>query len=336
MPRPKRPRTDGFSVVSLLQSYSTWGDKLLKHCDVLHAAQRGEIRPITVQVAPIEACELKCSYCSVANRDKKGKIPWEALREGMKDFRALGAKALEITGGGNPLLYRDYNMGLEDVIVHAHCLGYKVGVITNSTKPFEHISGSRLAWLRVSLSALDQGATAEDYALDWRCPIGLSYIVHAGTKPEVFAEIARLARKCRFLRIAPDCKATSPALLEDYARKEMAKHFGGEDAAFLKEVASNDKPFVGGCYVGAFRPYWTYSGVYICTSHVLATQRYEPQWKLCDIENVREFWYEMSTRVRGGLPLYDIDTSKCWRCYYHNNNAILHGVFAEVVDEDFA
>ena len=41
----------------LTQKYSTWGDKLLQHTDVLHSMQVNKvIKPITIQLAPIEAC----------------------------------------------------------------------------------------------------------------------------------------------------------------------------------------------------------------------------------------------------------------------------------------
>ena len=45
----------------LTQKYSTWGDKLLQHTDVLHSMQVNKIiKPITIQLAPIEACDSDC------------------------------------------------------------------------------------------------------------------------------------------------------------------------------------------------------------------------------------------------------------------------------------
>ena len=34
-------------------------------------------------------------------------MPFPQIEEMLTQFKALGAKALEISGGGNPLLYRD-------------------------------------------------------------------------------------------------------------------------------------------------------------------------------------------------------------------------------------
>jgi tRNA A37 methylthiotransferase MiaB len=82
------------------QAYSTWGGKLLQHTDVLHAIQaKKEFRPITVQLAPTEACDSNCPFCSVSWRAVDKKIPFAVIEKGLREFRALGAKSIELTGG---------------------------------------------------------------------------------------------------------------------------------------------------------------------------------------------------------------------------------------------
>lgn len=45
----------------LTQKYSTWGDKLLQHADVLNSIQNdGVFKPITIQLAPTEGCDSDC------------------------------------------------------------------------------------------------------------------------------------------------------------------------------------------------------------------------------------------------------------------------------------
>jgi 2-iminoacetate synthase ThiH len=90
------------------QLYATWGDKYLQHTDVLYSIQYEDtFKPINVQLCLCEICDSDCPFCSVAARPLKSYIPWEKLTKMLVDFKEMGAKALEITGGGNPLLYRD-------------------------------------------------------------------------------------------------------------------------------------------------------------------------------------------------------------------------------------
>jgi len=114
------------------QEHSTLGDKMLQHTEVLYNIQKNQQwAPITFQLCPTGVCDFNCPFCSVGKRDKTLSIPFKDIAKGLKDFRFLGAKALEITGGGNPLLYPKIN----EVIKMAHDLGYDIGIICNSIDP---------------------------------------------------------------------------------------------------------------------------------------------------------------------------------------------------------
>lgn len=317
------------------QQYSTFGDKLLRHADVLHTIQAHKIfRPITVQLAPTEACDMHCTYCSVANRDK-GKIDFDLICRGLWDFRNLGAKSVEITGGGNPLLYHDHGHSIKDVIDIAHHIGYKIGMITNSPNPLRYIDPTHLAWIRISLAGLDCGSLPGDYELDGlEGKVGLSYIINEATTENTIKLIAIILQKypyIKFVRIAPDCltddsvtiNARWGALIEQYPQM------------FIKDIGENYKPHPR-CLVGLVRPYWTHSGIYICTSHVLIDRNYNDAWKICDAADIQQAWNEMNRRFQEGLEPYVIDTNKCWHCYYANNNQLLDAVVTELPDEDFA
>ena len=93
---------------SLTQQYSTWGDKLLQHTDVLYSIQNDKkFKPITIQLSPCETCSSGCPFCSVAERPLKSYMPFSDIKKTLEDFKQLGAKSIEITGGGEPLLYKD-------------------------------------------------------------------------------------------------------------------------------------------------------------------------------------------------------------------------------------
>lgn len=354
----------------LTQHYSTWGDKLLQHCDVLHGIQaRRQFRPITVQFAPTEACDSDCPFCSVAGRPIKSRLPLPRIIKLLRDFWELGAKSLEITGGGNPLLYKDGGRTINDIIGIAFTLGYKIGVITNSRRldRLSHLAADMLSWVRVSLIQLDEGAEPEDYDFT-PIPtdkIGLSYIVYGptdesprlhrpyeGTTPATIAKIAKLVSywpKIKFVRIAGDCliKGNNAAVRDEY--KALIDSLDKHGKFFVKDIGHDDVPFDAGCYVGMLRPYVAPAPdgsdyhVYTCTSHVLNRRTYDPAYALCKIDDVLTAWPKMNERFRACGAPYEVNGNggkdwgkTCPHCFYANNNRLVHTVATELPDKDFA
>ena len=327
------------------QNYSTFGDKLLQHTDVLYSIQNErEFKPITIQLAPTEACDSKCPFCSVAKRPVNQKIPFEKIEKGLKEFRELGAKALEITGGGNPLIYRDGKKNINDVIELAYDLGYDIGVITNSEVLKRHIrpeNEEKLKWIRVSLIKLDEGKNPEDYDFDGFpiSKIGFSYIIYDGTTVESLERIAKLIDlnpDIKFVRIAPDCLTEDSLTIKD-DWGDILDRLDKYKKIFIKEINDNFHPYPNKCFVGMIRPYWVWNGVCICTSHVLKNRVYHDDWKLCGHDDIKETWKKMNDRFKNGENPYDIDVNnKCWHCYYYNNNKLLNTVVSELPDKNFA
>ena len=327
------------------QKFSTFGDKLLQHLKYLSLFQeKTALRPINIQLAPTESCEGKCGFCSVKNRDITGKIPYSKISEGLSRFKLMGAKAVEITGGGNPLLYRDKDKNINNVINLANGLAYDIGLITNSSHPLSCLTETSidsLNWLRISLNFLDEGFdkyNGENFKGIDTNKLSFSYIVNNKTTKDTIKQIRQVVEDnpgIKFVRFAPDCLNESSLILKE-EWGSLIQEENGSGVMFIKEINDNFKPFPCGCYVGIFRPYWTYSGVYICTSHVLLQQKYDNMWKLCDIEQVEEKWEEMLLNmVEGKLP-YGIDISKCWHCYYYNNNKLLYTIQSNLPDRNFA
>ena len=327
----------------LTQKYSTYGDKLLRHTDLLHSIQHhGKFKPVTIQVALTEQCESDCAFCSVSERPLKSVIPYDKLIDALEVFKDLGAKSLEITGGGNPLLYSDgpyYRNGsgfmrtITDVISAAYELGYAIGIITNS-HDFKAIANNihhKIDWIRVSLIKLDEGREPQDY--DFRGfpieKIGFSYIIYgktdetprwknyrSGTTKETIkrlAEMVDLYPAVKFVRIAGNCliKGHNQAIKEHY--RPIIDEIDRYGKFFVKDIGENDGAFPHGCYVGAIRPYIAPSPngdgkyyVYACTSHVLNTRNYDLKYALCNLDDIAEAWMAMNERYRShGYP-YEI------------------------------
>ena len=83
-----------------------------------------------------EKCNLSCAHCTVANTGIPD-MTWVEVCHGLEIFRSKGIRLLAITGG-EPMLWRDGDRGLEDVLAQARHLGFQVIILyTNGTLPLE-------------------------------------------------------------------------------------------------------------------------------------------------------------------------------------------------------
>jgi len=355
------------------QKYSTWGDKYLQHTDVLHSIQYEDtFKPITVQLCPVEMCDSDCPFCSVAARPLKSYIKWDEMVQLCADFKRLGAKAVEITGGGNPLLYRDKEAGkdINDVIELFGMEGFDIGIITNTEKLERHLNPKLynfINWIRISLIKLDEGKDPEDYDFGSfpRDRMGLSYIIYDGNdKPDVLSRtgrvysgttketIQRIARvielnpKIKFCRIAGNALIEGAQIEIQNKYREVVTELDTLNKFFIKDIWGDTHAFDAGCYVGLTRPYIAphpdggdYQ-VYVCTSHVLEKRTYDLDFSLGSIQDVIKIWDDCNKRYAiKGVP-YEIRgagdggwSDACSTCLYYNNNRLLHTV-AQPMDYD--
>lgn len=356
----------------LTQKYSSWGDKLLQHADVLHSIQKEKsFRPITIQLALTEICNSDCPFCSVAGRPLKSFIPFEMIKKLLSDFKDLGAKSIELTGGGNPMLYKDQDNNINDVIEEASRLGFDIGIITNShdLSKIKKENHDKINWIRVSLIQLDEGISPEKYFFNGFPyeKLAFSYIIYEtngipdelsrtnkayeGTTRKSIQNIAKLVElhpKIKFVRIAGNCliKGNNQSIKEKYQNiiEELDKY----EKFFIKDIGNNDGPFNDGCYIGAIRPYIAPSPhgkdyqIYICTSHVLNKRLYDLDYSLGSINDIKSIWEKMNQNYReNGFP-YEIKNNNgknwcnvCKFCYYKFNNKLLHTVAQEMPDKNF-
>ncbi len=327
------------------QAFSTWGDKLLQHTDVLYNIQnKSSIRPITIQIAPIEACDSDCPFCSVADRPISSKMSFSEIVNVLTQFKNLGAKSVEITGGGNPMLYRDTYEGkkvdINDIILYAKKLGFDVGMITNTHNPAKILTQESiedLSWIRISLIKLDESKNPEDYELS-TIPghkLGFSYIIYdsteknpnpfsrtkktyAGTTVESIRKMARLVElnpDVKFVRIAGNCliKGNNTVVRENW--KEVISELDKLEKFFIKDIGDDDGPFNDGCYVGAIRPYIAPNPnggdyqIYTCTSHVLNCRNYDLKFSLGSIRDIEKIWNSMSLKLADKKPIYEVNNN---------------------------
>jgi hypothetical protein len=296
-------------------------------------------------------------------------MPWAMVEKCLHDFKSLGAKSLEITGGGNPMLYKDSGKTINDMIRLAGDLDLDVGIITNSEKltRLDPSLYEKINWIRISLIKLDEGREPKDYDFNG-FPVeklGFSYIIYddkigcrtgkeyEGTSFATIEKIANLVElhpKIKFVRIASNCLIVGN-------NKETSKRYKGVIDAldkyskfFIKDIESNDFPYDHGCYVGMIRPYIAPSPrgdgkyhVYICSSHVLFSERtYDTDYSLCEVQDIVPAYEKLNQHYKDhGYP-YQVrgNCGKGWQktcklCFYQPNNELLHAVVTEVPDKNF-
>ncbi|MBU2051384.1 MAG: radical SAM protein, partial [Gammaproteobacteria bacterium] len=134
--------------------------KVFHHRDRIDAMRRGE-RPqlIHAQLILTNLCQHSCNFCAYRShgysssedfRDRD-EIPVEKAAEIVESCRALGVKAIEITGGGEPLIYRGLPRVCDDIT--AAGMGY--GIVTNGSAVTDKSLRAllRARWVRVSMDA---------------------------------------------------------------------------------------------------------------------------------------------------------------------------------------
>jgi MoaA/NifB/PqqE/SkfB family radical SAM enzyme len=122
--------------------------KLVQHPEIC----KGNIHPISAQLDLTTSCNLDCTFCTARNDRKKPKnVDMKKFEETLDGLKELGCKGIEITGGGEPLMHKDF----EGIILLIKKKGFDIGLVTNGaliSKKKEDI-WDNFDWIRVSVNA---------------------------------------------------------------------------------------------------------------------------------------------------------------------------------------
>lgn len=177
----------------LLQDYTSTGSKLFWHQEAMGLLREGKGKPIVTHIMLTDLCNFKCPFCSVLTRDGSS-LSFEIVKGYLAQLVPLGLKAVILSGGGNPILWKDRASGADfnDAVDYIHGLGLQIGLITNGMPMKQYPCGrtswktvkpetlDKCTWIRVSLSGLDhKQRSCEIPDVDpEKCSLGFSYILH--------------------------------------------------------------------------------------------------------------------------------------------------------------
>jgi len=315
-------------VTDYEKKFTSTGIKLLQHLDRLQEFQAGEsVRPITLHIMPESNCNLRCSFCSVVKRATQERLDFELVSATVRLLHARGLQGVVLSGGGEPMLYPQFN----DLLSLFFDLGLKVGLITNGTcfKRAEPALLKQLSWVRVSINVLDYVEEEKLYIPQFGAEtvFGLSYIVSPDMEEDSFEKIIRFVDKHdpKYVRVTADCMLRRDDLEVEHQRvRELVE--GLNDSRFFHQYKQHGTPRK--CYLGYFHPILYCDGyIYPCDSLVLngANQEFSKKWRLCKAEDIVETLY--SSDAFSSL----VDTQKlCDACVWEGQNEFL----CSVADED--
>lgn len=200
--------------IEFADTYTSRGNKFWHHPEALEGLRNGKPRPVVSHIMLTDTCQHSCGFCSVQTREGNTLKPSQIMGY-IEELLPLGLKAVILSGGGNPILYRstdgitvrhgdgkveEISWDFNDVVDYLHSEGLEIGVITNgmplvnySRAPKGKWMGDRQSWktvrpetldkctwIRISMSGLDHKEN-EVFVPDidpTKTTLGFSYVAH--------------------------------------------------------------------------------------------------------------------------------------------------------------
>lgn len=190
-------------MTNLLETFTSTGSKFFAHQEVMTKLRNGRGQPITSHVMITDVCNHKCAFCSVQARVGDS-LAFDDVMKYLVTLCNYGLKAVILSGGGNPILYKCKVTGknFNDMVDAIYDLGLEIGLITNGMqlRQYNWVKSSyhddytireswwtvqpetldKLTWVRISMAGLDH-YEREVYVPDIdpsKTALGFSYVAH--------------------------------------------------------------------------------------------------------------------------------------------------------------
>lgn len=308
-------------------SFTSTGEKIFFHASAIKDLRSGRNHPIVLHIMPTEACNLRCVFCSVAQRGENGKqfpdLGLDLIKKVVGNFKKMGLKAIILSGGGEPTIYPQINELLEFL----HNRKLEIGLITNGVVLAEKIkpkSLGYLTWIRISINSLDYLDDIQIPKLNpKKTTLGFSYIWNPLTSEKIIGKIRKKIReisrlnKVKYIRLLPDCNLETHEL--EKAHENLRKTTERLGSPFFHQYKTHTTP--PECHLGRIHPVlYTDGYIYPCDSLVLNSpannKKFHREYALCRWNEIGKFY---GKKINGSL----IDTKKCPHCVFSRQNKLL-------------
>lgn len=341
------------------RSFTSNSVKLLKHMDKLKIIQDGgRPSPVMLHISPCNPCNLTCSFCCFANRAMKEMLTVEQMKKALDSFRYLGTTGVEFTGGGEPTLHPD----LDEVIRHAHDIGFKIGICTNGSRLNRIETWDKFSWVRLGMYGWDEGYTYDLSVFEGlNLDISAAYVwdgaLETSTNPNITGQFSTIGRK----KLSKNFQKTENffAMLDWVEKNKIPTRIAfnaikpveevRKDIATIQELIKDrelkyaflsDFNFKGTrrndhCYMHMVKPFlFTDGNIYVCPSAELALENnynVNAEFKICDIDGIIEFY----DNLKGGSAV-SRRSHACSFCKYAYQNELIDDILIETKHNDFA
>jgi len=151
-------------MAELVNTFTSTGGKFFHHQEAMRSLRDGRGRPIVTHLMPTDLCQHTCAFCSVQTRDGNT-LPMKDMLVYLDTLMRYGLKAVIISGGGNPILYKCpvSHANFNDLVGCIADRGLEIGLITN---------GMPLRKFEVSAKKLQCVAQDPDAIIDSAARVG--------------------------------------------------------------------------------------------------------------------------------------------------------------------
>lgn len=300
-----------------INTWTSTGIKLIHHPEVVKRIRdRRKASPISLQVGPTSRCNLNCTFCSNANREKHEDLHLQDLIALLDSLVDMGLKTVEWTGGGDPTMYKDINT----IIKVASSMGLEQGMITNGIllrdKLTKH-SLDLLTWVRISINSLEYVKNVNLPKIEGT--LGFSYVINEKTTEDVLVNIHQHVEKYNpeYIRVVTNCLATDEEqALNNKTYAKLVEHWG-------KPYFYQPKVFERSarCYWCYLKPFVLHDGfVYPCSSVVLhshAEGKFHERYRWTKMEDLDD---EYARRM------ISFPTDNCDHCVFKQQNDLIERI----------
>jgi organic radical activating enzyme len=300
-----------------MNQYQPGIHKLIYHPEQIVRIVQGVLcAPLHISVWPTKRCQFKCDYCAFRN-DPDGGDELDACKliECLLELQAMGLKAVEFSGGGEPTLWPE----LGTAALRLSEAGLSVSLITNGLRLKEIENISSFKWIRVSLQSTEH-AESVDFTAHKR--ISASYMV-SDSSNVAMNKMLDVMDYCNNHKITLRIGAVQPQA-QDVV--DAIRHYILPPAFFTFKPAGAPKA----CYLPWVRAAIDWRGnLLACPATQLAAEsagKVAGGMVLCSYENAAK-WYMMNAPKDMGF--------RCSTCVCGKEiNDYLHDVAANKLPED--
>ena len=299
-------------------------------CDI----KNKEIKPVHLQFMPTNKCNLKCSWYSCADRNKKSELDIKEIKKIIEMFAGLGTKSVTISGGGEPCLHPNIN----EIIYCFYDCGIEIGLVTNGylINNIKKEQLRKLVWCRISCG--NHYDNIENYlkairvacfnapSVDW----AFSYVMSSHSDFNNLDLIVNMANAIDFthVRIVPDLYNVDRTNVE-YSQMFL-KRAGIDDSLVIYQDRDNYTCGRKKCLISLIKPVITAEG------------RIQPCCAVQYLKFLDKRSFGEETDMGSWSDFVDIfkeqryfNGEKCDKCYYDNYNYLLDSLQSDVKHINF-